>query len=84
MTLPEGHTPKAVWSDLETRELVTFLYEKQSEGDGAGNFKQGAYTAAADHIAQHLSQGPVKTGAMCKTKWTSVTSTNNEAFPRNL
>jgi hypothetical protein len=43
-------------------------------GDGVGNFKQPTYNAATDHIAPHLSQGPVKTGTMpvCRTKWTMV------------
>ena len=72
MALPEGPAPKAFWTDIETREFVDFLYEKRSEGDGAGNFKMPTYNTAADHIAPHLSQGPAKTGAMCRTKWTTV------------
>jgi hypothetical protein len=55
MTLPEDQSQKAVWVDRETQELVGFLYERRSEGDGAGNFKPGTYNAAADHIAPHHS-----------------------------
>ncbi len=72
MALPDAPSPKAIWSDKETLELVNILYEKRAEGDGAGNFKPASYKAAADHIAPYLTQGPVKTGVMCKTKWTSV------------
>jgi hypothetical protein len=62
---------KAIWTDIETAELVNFLYENRSEGEG-GNFKQATYNTAAQHISQHLSQGPAKTAQMCKTKWTGV------------
>lgn len=72
MALPEAPPPKAVWNDKETLELVNILYEKRSEGDGAGNFKPATYHAASDHIAPFLRQGPKKTHTMCKTKWTSV------------
>ena len=76
MALPEGNTPtgKAFWTDLETRELVTFLYDNRSRGDGAGNFRPDTYNAAAAYLAPHLSQGSPKTGTMCKGKWTSVCS----------
>jgi hypothetical protein len=70
MTLPEGHA-KAFWNDIETQELINFLHEKRSESE-AGNFKITTYNAAANHIAHHLTQGPVKTGQMCKTKWNGV------------
>ncbi len=70
MTLPEGPAPKAVWNDIETQELIDFLHEKRSESEG--NFKTPTYNAAAKHIAKHLTQGPVKTGSMCKTKWNGV------------
>lgn len=76
MALPEGPSPKAFWTDFETWELINinFLYDKRLEGDGARNFKQHTYNAAAEHIAQHLSQGPIKTAAMCRIKWTMVFS----------
>jgi hypothetical protein len=73
MTLAEGPAPKAVWNDIETQELINFLHEKRSEPEG-GAFKMPTFNAAAKHIAQHLTQGPVKTGAMCKTKWNGVSN----------
>lgn len=72
MALPEAAAPRAFWNDVETTELVNYLHDKRSEGDSSGNFKPFTYNAAAKHIATHLSQGPAKTGAMCRTKWTGV------------
>jgi len=71
MALPEASSPKAFWNDIETRELINFLHEKRSEGE-AGNFKPTTYNAAAKYIVGHLSQGPTKTGAMCKMRWNGV------------
>lgn len=71
MTLPEASAPKAFWNDNETRELINFLHEKRLESE-AGNFKTTTYNAAAKHIAEYHTQGPVKTGSMCKTKWNGV------------
>ena len=68
----EGPDPRTSWTNTETRELVNYLYENRLDGDGAGNFKQPTYDAAADHIGPHLLQGPVKTDTMCKRKWTAV------------
>jgi hypothetical protein len=68
---PDAPKAQAVWNDEETTQLVAFLYDHQSEGEG-GNFKQPTYNAAALHIAGNLTAGPVKTGTMCKTKWNGV------------
>jgi hypothetical protein len=62
---------KAYWTDLETSELIDYLHKHRSDFAG-GNPNPEIYNAAADHIATHLSQGPKKTGKMCKTKWVSV------------
>lgn len=62
---------RAEWADLEVRELIDYLHQNRSESVG-GNFSGDIYDAAADHIAKYLSQGPKKTGSMCKTKWASV------------
>lgn len=69
---PEAPTKsQAIWNDEETTQLVAFLYDHRSEGEG-GNFKLPIYNAAALHIAGYLTAGSVKTGKMCKTKWSGV------------
>ena len=63
---------KAIWTKEETNALVDYLYQQSSQaGDGA-NFKTATFTAVANFIHPLLQQGPVKTAAMCKTKWSSV------------
>src|SRR6267154_3386002 len=48
------------------------LYEHRSEGSGNGNFKAQTLNNAAKSIASLRSMGPVKSGKMVRTKWTSV------------
>jgi hypothetical protein len=62
----------AYWNDQEVTALVDYLVEYRAEAGDGGNFKSATFNAAANHIAHLLSQGPVKTGKMCKTKWNSV------------
>jgi hypothetical protein len=69
MSLPKE---RAHWNEVEINELVDFLHGKRSEVGDGGNFRAKIYNATADHIASHLTQGPKKTGKMCKTKWISV------------
>ena len=64
-------TEKAQWNDAEVKALLDYLLEHWAEGEGGG-FKQKTHNGVAAHIASYLTQGPVKTGKMCKTKWTSV------------
>jgi hypothetical protein len=63
---------KANWNDQEILGLVNYLHDHRAEARDGGTFKPPAYNAAVAHIAPHLTQGPVKTGKMCKTKWTLV------------
>jgi hypothetical protein len=65
---------KAHWNELEVSALIDYFYQHRSEvGErGSGNFSAETYNAAAEYIASHLSQGPQKTGKMCKMKWASV------------
>ena len=62
----------ANWNDAETVGLVQYLYEHRSEGSGNGNFKAQTLNNAAKSIATLRSMGPVKSGKMVRTKWTSV------------
>ncbi|KAI6021971.1 hypothetical protein EDC04DRAFT_2607089 [Pisolithus marmoratus] len=53
---------------------ITYLqlwYQSETEAGDNGNFKPSIYNAAAQHISQHPTSGPAKTGAMVKNKWIS-------------
>ena len=66
--------PLKGWNELEVSALVEYFYENRAElevGEG-GDFKTRIYSDVAVHIAPHRSEGPKKTGSMCKTKWNSV------------
>lgn len=62
---------KAHWNELEISELVDYYHQNRLEF-AEGNPKPKIFNSAAEHIAPHLTQGPRKTGKMCKTKWVSV------------
>jgi hypothetical protein len=70
MSLP-SQRENAQWNEVEVRGLVDHLYNTRSESEG-GHFTMEMYDATAKHIASYHSQGPKKTGNMCKTKWISV------------
>jgi len=61
----------AKWNTQETEALISFLH---SETDRLGNtsFKDTTFTAAANHIKDFHTDGPIKTAAHCKTKWQGV------------
>ena len=63
---------KANWNETETATLLTYLLDHKSEITDSGTFKAVTYKAAAEHISHLLTNGPVKTGKMCKTKWQTV------------
>jgi hypothetical protein len=63
---------KAHWNDEEIAHFLNYLEAHKSEIGDAGSFKASTFNAVATHIAPYLSQGPVKTSKMCKTKWQSV------------
>ncbi|KIK13023.1 hypothetical protein PISMIDRAFT_18275 [Pisolithus microcarpus 441] len=67
---PKATNPKAQWCEEEVKALVKFLYDHQSEAGDNGNFKSSTYHAAAGHIAPLLKDGPPKTSAAVKNKWT--------------
>ena len=74
MSLP-GRTndkEKAQWNGTEINALINYLYVHRSEVGDGGNFKIVTFNATAIYIGPHLTQGPTKTGKMCKTKWLSV------------
>lgn len=71
MALPNDQE-KAHWDEHEVSSLIDYFYIHRAEAGEGGNFKPKVYNAAAEHIAPYLSQGPTKTGSMCKTKWDSV------------
>ncbi|KAG2364753.1 hypothetical protein BDR07DRAFT_1278880 [Suillus spraguei] len=63
---------KAFWTEPEVTALVDYLHEHRSEHAEGGNFKIVIFNEAAKAIAPKRAQGPLKTGKMCPTKWTSV------------
>lgn len=63
---------RAHWNDAETEALLQFLLKNKSEMGESGSFPSSTFSKAAEAIKPLLSAGPVKTGKMCKGKWTSV------------
>jgi len=63
---------KANWNETETATFLTYLLNHKSKIGDSGTFKGMTYTATAEHISHLLTNGPVKTGKMCKTKWQTV------------
>jgi hypothetical protein len=73
LMIPQSKSsPKAQWNEQEVTALLEYLNGHKAEAGDGGSFKMSTLNAAATHIQQHLTQGPVKTGRMCKTKWTAV------------
>src|ERR1700690_1259701 len=68
---PPAEVARADWNDAETTALLAYLTAHRSEGEGT-NFKMQTYNAAAEKTAPFWTNGPAKTGKMCKTKWQSV------------
>jgi hypothetical protein len=66
--------PHADWKPDEVTELIKYLVDNMHErtSDSSTTFKDVVYRQAAEKITPYLQGGPRKTGAMCKTKWTSV------------
>ena len=63
--------PTAKWNTVETEALISFL-RSESSRIGGTSFKEATFTTAADHIKHHLTEGPIKTAAHCRTKWAAV------------
>ena len=73
LMIPQSNSlPKAQWNEQEVTALLEYLNGHKSEAGDGGSFKMSTFNVAAVHIQQHLTQGPVKTGKMCKTKWNMV------------
>ncbi|KAI6012123.1 hypothetical protein PISMIDRAFT_96338, partial [Pisolithus microcarpus 441] len=49
--------------------IIHYLHQHQAEAGDNGNFKSSTYHSATQHIAQHLTSGPMKTTAMVRNKW---------------
>lgn len=71
-TSSSGKLPKAQWNDAEVDALVDYLHDHKAEAGDGGNFKASTFNAAAAHIKPYLLHGPMKTGKMCRGKWTTV------------
>ncbi|KAI6015978.1 hypothetical protein EDC04DRAFT_2577884, partial [Pisolithus marmoratus] len=67
---PKAAAPKAQWHDEEVRALIKFLYDHWGQAGNNGNFKSSTYHVAAEHITLLLKDGPPKTHAAVKNKWT--------------
>lgn len=72
LLMSQQQQEKAYWNEDEIRNLIDYLYQQRSAVGEGGNFRMATYNAAAEHISSYHSQGPRKTGKMCKTKWVSV------------
>ncbi|KAF8228001.1 hypothetical protein L208DRAFT_1117810, partial [Tricholoma matsutake] len=57
------------WNKQEVTALLEYLNGYKAEAGNGSSFKMSTLNAAEAHIQQHLTQGPVKIGKMCKTKW---------------
>ncbi|KAH0835933.1 hypothetical protein J3R83DRAFT_9840 [Lanmaoa asiatica] len=71
-TMQEPLVGKAVWNVAEVSALINYLHTNCVLQTEAGSFKMPAFNSAAHAIASHHTAGPMKTGAMCKIKWSSV------------
>jgi hypothetical protein len=72
MAAAQQEKEKAHWNEAETVAFLAYLLDHKSEIGDSGSFKASSYNAAAGHISHLLTQGPAKTGKMCKTKWQTV------------
>jgi len=75
-----GGSEKARWNETETTKLVEYLWEHRAEGGDGGTFKTPTFNAAAQHIAEYRTSGPIKTAKNLQTKWSTVSfshSTNH-------
>jgi hypothetical protein len=72
MNLEQAH-----WNNAEVNALVNYLYEHRLEAGDGGSFKDVTFNNTLTSIAPLLSQGPVKTGKMCKTKWSAICCVNH-------
>ena len=73
LMIPQSNSlQKAQWNEQEVTALLEYLNAHKAEAGDSDSFKMSTLNAAATHIQQHLTQGPVKTGKMCKTKWIVV------------
>jgi len=63
---------RAKWNEAEINGMLDYLDQHKSAMGEAGNFKALVYNSVAEHITQHLTVGPAKTGKMVKSKWQSV------------
>ncbi|KAG1846365.1 hypothetical protein C8R48DRAFT_730233, partial [Suillus tomentosus] len=75
------NSSKAHWQDSEVDVLLRHLVENRAAGGDGGNFSMPTYNSAAAAInADQAIQtiGPLKTGKMAKTKWTSLKKTFNQ------
>ena len=70
---PKSPSKKATakWNIAKTEALIPFLQSKSSWIEGT-SFKEGSFTAAADHIKDLHTDGAIKMAAYCRTKWSSV------------
>ena len=70
---PKSPTKKttAKWNTAEIEALISFL-QSESAQMGSTSFKEGSFTAAADHIKLLHTDGAIKMAAHCRTKWTNV------------
>jgi hypothetical protein len=60
------------WNDTETTHLVDYLWQHRAQAGDGGNFKTATFHAAAQHIAEFRTLGPVKTVKHLQSKWSTV------------
>ena len=80
MATAQQEKEKANWNDAETKAFLAYLYDHKSEIGDSGTSKVKTYNAAVVHIRDLLTQGPVKDGKMCKTKWQTVRGSLGAVF----
>ncbi|KIK80573.1 hypothetical protein PAXRUDRAFT_158287, partial [Paxillus rubicundulus Ve08.2h10] len=69
---PGTTSGKTNWVSGEVLVLVNYLHEHHVEQGDASNFKLSTYALAALAIAPFHKIGPIRTGPMCKMKWTAL------------
>lgn len=66
---------KAQWNDDEVDFVLDYLIDNQAKGGDGGNFKKETTNnaaAALNSSGVSMARGPLKTGSMVKTKWSTV------------
>ncbi|KAG0707163.1 hypothetical protein DFH29DRAFT_773642, partial [Suillus ampliporus] len=64
-----------VWTLDDENKLIDFIEVNKSRGGDGANFDSTFWNEVSTHLAGSTSQGAVKTGESCLSKWTRLHAT---------